>query len=45
MFLASSVCFQMDEAIRGLCKLPDGRDCLGEKLGLALMDRTVFNKL
>lgn len=45
VFLAASVCFQLDKAIRGLCKLPDGRDWLGEKLDLALMDRAMFNKL
>ena len=31
--------------LRDLCKLPDGRDWSREKLGLAMMDRTVFNKL
>ena len=26
----------------GLCKLPDGRDCGGEKLGLALVGRVLL---
>ena len=30
--------------ISGLCKLPDGRDCLWGKLGLALVGRALLSK-
>ena len=30
--------------LRGSCKLPDGRDCWCEKLGLALVGRAMLSK-
>ena len=40
-FILSAFCWRR---IRGLWKLPDGRDCLKRKLGLVLMGRAMFIK-
>ena len=47
LLLASSVCPLMEEAkrLRGLCKLPNGKDLQWEKLGLALVGRTVLSQV